>query len=455
MTLPRDAVAALRFGLGFRPGASPDTDPEALTAQLAAVAQARPIVDDAETERLRSELMDFRKIRNETRGKSASDDQKAVLEQERRELRVAVDRDLLASLGRAVVTPHAFGERMARFWTNHFSVAIKFRGHAPYVAGFEDQAIRPHVAGTFAEMLRAVTRHPAMLIYLDQYKSAGPNSKAGGQRDLGLNENLAREILELHTLGVGAHYGQADVISLAKLLTGFAVQNKGRGYEYRPAWAEPGSFELLGRSWQGGSEAATLQALDAIAEHPATAKHLATKLARHFLADEPPAELVSALEGAWMKSGGDLAAVSRALVSHPLAWSAPFAKVRQPQEAVIAALRAAGAGPDEIGPKRTYDRSLTLGAAVQMGQGVFDAPGPDGWPEEGEAWITPGAMAKRLDWATRMGTAMADAGLDPRDVAKAALREALSEKTAWAIAAASQKREGFALLLASPDFNRR
>ena len=455
MTPPRDAVAALRFGLGFRPGRAPDTDPEALAAQLSALAAARPLVGPQEAEALRRELMAFRKIRAETRGKAASEDMKARLEEERRDLRQAVDGALFASLARAVATPHAFAERMARFWSNHFAVAIKFRGHAPYAAGYEDQAIRPHVAGRFADMLKAVVRHPAMLIYLDQYKSAGPNSRAAGRRDLGLNENLAREILELHTLGVGAAYGQADVGALARLLTGFAVKTKGGGYEYRREWAEPGRFELLGRTWEGRSEAQTLAALDAVAAHPATARHLATKLARHFVADAPPPDLVAALERVWLDSGGDLLAVSRALVSHPVAWSAPFAKVRQPQEAVIAALRAAGAGPETIGLRKPYDRALTLGAAAQMGQGLFDVPGPDGWPEEGGAWITPGALAKRLDWATRIGAAFADAGLDPRDMAQAALRGALSEKTAWAIAAASQKREGFALLLASPDFNRR
>lgn len=455
MTPPRDAVAALRFGLGFRPGQNPEAEPAAMVAQLAALAGARPLVGDAETLALRKELMEFRRIRAATRGKAVGDDMRARLEEERRELRLAVEDALLASMGRAVATPHGFAERMARFWRNHFAVAIKFRGHAPYVAGYEDQAIRPHVAGRFADMLKAVVRHPAMLIYLDQYKSAGPNSRAAERRELGLNENLAREILELHTLGVGAAYGQADVDALARLLTGFAVRTRGRSYEYRSAWAEPGRFELLGRAWEGGSEAQTLAALDAIASHPATARRLSRKLARHFLADEPPEALVKALEAAWRDSDGDLTAVSRALVSHPLAWSSPFAKVRQPQEAVIAALRAAGAGPADIGPGRAYGRGLTLGAAAQMGQGLFDMPGPDGWPEEGAAWITPGAMAKRLDWATRMGAAMADAGLDPRDLARAALRGALSEKTAWAIAAASQKREGFALLLASPDFNRR
>jgi len=369
------------------------------------------------------------------------------------ELRRRLEETQYAALRRAVASPHGFAERMAAFWADHFTVAIKYPAHWTRIAAFEDVALRPHLAGRFEDMLAAVVQHPAMLIYLDQDRSVGPSSPIGRRRGAGLNENLAREVLELHTLGVGAPYSQADVQALARLLTGFGL-SKGR-FRYRRRAAEPGRITLMGRDFDGASRRHTLRALRRLARHPATARHLAGKLAVHFVGAPAPRGLVSALTATWRRTDGDLAAVCEPLLTHPAAASPLGAKVRQPREALVAALRAAGAAPEQIGAAGPYARGLTLAALRDMGQSPNRALGPDGWPEDPAHWITPGGMAARLAWASRMGVALARLGLDPRDYARAALDDALGEDAAWAIAAAAERWEGHALLLASPDFNRR
>ena len=454
MTLQKDTLAALRFGLGFRPDQRGERDPEAMVAGLSALAASRPIVDEEEDRRLWTELKEFRDAKKADR-KNKSNDMAEAVTDERRDFRQRLNHVWNASLARSIEAEHGFAERMARFWANHFSVSIKFPAHASRVAGFEDQAIRPHLAGRFSDMLRAVAMHPAMLVFLDQHRSAGPSSPAAKREGLGLNENLGREILELHTLGVSAPYSQEDVVALAMLLTGFTMRGRRGTFVYRDNYAEPGRFTVMGETYRGGSQEETLRALDALATHPATARHIATKLAVHFVSDTPPAELVSALEADFRRTGGDLTSLSRTLLAHPAAWGPLGGKVRQPQEIVVAALRAAGVDGKTLMKKNDPFQGLTVQALKDLGQQVNRAPGPDGWPEEAAEWINPGALAIRLEWAARMGEVLAARKVDPRDYADVALRDALDPKTAWAIAAAAEKREGFALLLASPDFNRR
>lgn len=462
MSVSKETIAALRFGLGFRPDGQVSADPDRMVAGLTRVAKARPIVDAAEDERLWKEVRDFRMAREAEKqvggnkvGDMAAKGMFGDVEEEKKEYRRRISRAWTLSLARAVAAEDGFAERMARFWANHFSVSVRFPSHASRVAGFEDQAIRPHLDGTFAEMLKAVVQHPAMLVFLDQHRSAGPNSKAASKDGLGLNENLGREVLELHTLGVQAPYTQEDVIALAKLLTGFTMRARQGTFVYRDEYAEPGRFTLMGQEFRGASQQETLRALDMLAAHPATARHVSRKIAAHFVADEPPEALVAALEASWTKTGGDLKAVCRTLLTHQASWGPLGGKVRQPQEIVIAALRAAGAKQSEVGEKGGWSGDFVLKALKDMGQQPNRAPGPDGWAEGSLEWINPGALAIRLDWAAKMGQALAARQLDPREYADVALRDALDDKTAWAIAAAAEKREGFALLLASPDFNRR
>src|ERR1700744_4124152 len=220
-----------------------------------------------------------------------------------------------------------FAPRVAVFWSNHFCISANKGGLARMGAGsFEREAIRPHVFGRFAEMLMAVEQHPAMLFFLDNQQSLGPDSRAGQNRKRGLNENLAREIMELHTLGVGGGYTQDDVTSLARIITGwtFAGRQGQLGtpgtFVFNANAHEPGAQLLLGKTYEDNGVAQGEAALADIARHPSTAKFIATKFARHFVADDPPPALVARLQEVFRKSDGDLKALATALVDSDEAW---------------------------------------------------------------------------------------------------------------------------------------
>lgn len=343
-----------------------------------------------------------------------------------------------------------FGERLVRFWSNHFSVAIS-KGVIPRImAGvFEREAIRPHVFGRFEDMLIAVERHPAMLHFLDNHLSIGPNSPAGKRRGRGLNENLGREILELHTLGVSGGYTQSDVTSLARIITGWTVapRNGALGapgsFAFNARVHEPGAQTLLGKRYDQPGEEKGLAALVDLARQPATATFLATKLVRHFVSDTPPAAVVDDLTGVFRRTGGDLAAVSRALIENERAWSAEPAKVRPPQEFLIALFRTLGSEPE-------VDQ-ITGGAGV-MGQPIWNPPGPNGFPDANAAWISPEGLRTRIDVAARWGRRAAGAVADPRQLAEEVLGPLLTSETRQAIARADSKPQALTLLLMSPEF---
>ena len=285
----------------------------------------------------------------------------------------------------AIATPTPVAERWVNFWANHFCVASTKGTMIALVWPHEYEAIRPHAFGSFRELLRAAVVHPAMLLYLDNAQSIGPQSRAGNLRDKGLNENLAREILELHTVSPAAGYTQADVTEFAKVLTGWSIgrldqaEEPGGAFMFRPFRHQPGAKLVMGQRFEEGL-AGGLAALQWLATHPATCTHLATKLARHFIADAPPPHCVAALAAVLRDTGGDLAAVARALVRLPEAW-APLTKLRSPQDYVIAALRAVGAGP--------ASGAAALAGFNQLGQPLWAAPGPNGWPDEAAAWSRP------------------------------------------------------------------
>jgi len=343
------------------------------------------------------------------------------------------------------------------FWADHFTVVGKNNDNdwAPYVSSYVEDAIRPHVAGRFPDMLVAVTTHPMMLHYLDQDRSMGPESVAGQQRGKGLNENLARELLELHTLGVGGPYSQDDVRELAELLTGLTLD--GGAMVFRPRWAEPGPETVLGRIYPERPALEPIEAaLNDLALHVTTAEHIARKLAVHFVADEPDPDLVAALRGAYMDSGGDLAEVTETLLSHPAAWAPERRKVRQPVEFLAASLRALGVGGEWITgrePKETDE--LFLAPMAEMGQPWQQAGGPNGWPEEAEAWVTPQGVAARINWAMTRPERLVAELPDPRVFVETALGPNVSEAVATAAHAAERPDEGVGLVLASAEFQRR
>ncbi len=351
-----------------------------------------------------------------------------------------------ALVNHAAATPTPFRERLAWFWANHFSVSLRGGRTAAFGGDFVRTAIRPNVTGRFGDMLLAVMRHPAMLTYLDNAGSVGPNSPAGLRTGKGLNENLARECLELHTLSPASGYTQADVTNFARLITGWSVSNGQQGpagFRFRAEVHEPGGQAVLGQDFPDG-EAGGIAALAFLAAHPATHRHLATKLVRHFVADDPAAADVGRVAAVLRDTDGDLGQAAGALVGLPRAWQ-PLAKLRSPQDYVLAALRAADLPADNRPDAAAVMRAL--------GQPVFGAPFPIGWPDQAADWAGPEAMMRRVEWA--YGFSGRAASLDPAALAEASLGPLLAPATASAMCGAGSRRDALTLLFTSPEFQRR
>ena len=348
-------------------------------------------------------------------------------------------------LDHAVSTVAPFRERLVWFWTNHFTVSLR-RGQVAGLAGaFVQEAIRPHVTGRFADMVLAVMRHPAMLLYLDNAASVGPDSPAADRGARGLNENLARECLELHTVTPASQYTQTDVTSFARVLTGWSIDMNAAspGFRYRPRAHQPGEHIVMGQRL-AADEAGGVQALRFLADHPATHRALATKLARHFIADDPPAETVRRIEAVLRDTGGDLGAASLELIGLDAAWQS-HGKLRTPLDYVVACVRL-------LAPLGDPPPNLTA-ILAGLGQPLWTAPAPNGWPDRADDWAGPEAMMRRIDWAhafaARIGTR------DPAELAEAALGPLLRDETLMAVKRAGSRRDGLTLLLTSPEFQRR
>lgn len=386
------------------------------------------------------------------------------------ELRDIVNEDLESRLDTAIATRRPFAERLVLFWANHFSVSIN-KGTVRGLAGaLEREAVRPHIAGKFETLLRAGSMHAAMLRYLDNNNSSGPNSptvrrlaqkKAGEKqrkRGTGLNENLAREIMELHSLGVaggGGAYGpwggytQADVTAFAAVLTGWRAYDPPRGDEgtvFEPQTHEPGPKTIMGKSYPEGPQALDMVIRD-LAHHPSTARFIATKLARHFTADEPPVSLVNKLAATFSQTGGDLAAVYRTLVDAPESWEPGQRKLKTPEEFAITSMRVLG----------TNERNLAKGKDSllgNLGQRPHTAPSPAGWPDKADEWLGPDAIWKRVEWALRLAERLGDR-VDARALARDSLGPLLNDNTAQQIERAADGPQALVLMLMSPEFQRR
>ncbi|WP_119417805.1 DUF1800 domain-containing protein [Desertibaculum subflavum] len=350
----------------------------------------------------------------------------------------------------AVRSPQSFRERLVAFWSNHLTVSVLRPAITFFAGAYEREAIRPHVTGRFADMLVAACAHPAMLLYLDNHLSVGPNSESGVRSRRGLNENLAREILELHTVGVAAGYSQDDVRALAKMITGWGLLRPNEGgttgaFTFRARAHEPGEQTLLGCTFAAGGYEQGEAALTFLATHPATARHIATKLARHFAGDDPPTTLVDRLAMRFVETGGDLLQVARALVEAPEPWAEIAPKLRTPFELQVAAYRALGIAP---APDRV------LGSLAQLGHPMFRAPSPAGWPDRAKDWAGPEALVKRIEWAVAVAERVRVTEA-PTAILERALGPAAGDATRFAVARAESGREGLALLLASPEFQRR
>lgn len=447
--MDRRQIAAIRWGYGFGPGMAPGDDPGSLLAGLSAPPPAAlPPLPPLEEilSRAQARRMANRAAREgDPRAGEMIAETAADVRALRREL---TERRLIAPL----VSPHGFVERLVSFWADHFTVGARGLVLSLLAPHHVDAAIRPNIAGRFAELLTAAETHPAMLVYLDQDASVGPDSPLARRRGRGLNENLAREILELHTLGVGGAYRQQDVRELAELLTGLTTDLRA-GPRFEPRLAQPGAETVLGRRY-GGDPASmrdVIAVLSDLAVHPDTARHIARKLCVHFVSDRPDPDHVARVEAAWNASGGDLPAVYAALLDHPAAWAPGAGKARQPFDWLIAALRAFAVAPGRPETARMLRRAPVW--LARMGQPLMRPPGPDGWPEEAEAWITPQGLAGRIAAAQALARLQRDR--DPREFVDHALGGAASAALRRAAAAAEQRWEGLALVLLSPEFNRR
>ena len=461
------AIAAHRFGLGEADLGLLRADPQGwLLGQIGPADAPRGdgLLDTrAALEHAAAEKDQRRLAKNPPAGSTAEQ----LLGGHYREVNQA---DLRSRLLTAATTRRPFAERLQLFWANHFTVSLTKGSVRGLVGAFERDAIRPHIAGSFEALLVAAATHPAMLRYLDNTQSAGPNSRIVAKaarraarmdesaRITGLNENLAREILELHTLGVsdgGAAYGgwggytQADVTAFARVLTGWRVgpQQTDAAQRFDPDWHEPGRKTVLGKTYPEGPDALR-QVLHDLARHPSTMRFVSTRLARHVVADTPPPALVNQLVAAWQRSDGQLGEVYRALVRSPEAWDAQAAKLKTPEEFVVSAARVLGVG------ERVMARQADAAAIGMLGQRLHAAPSPAGWSDRADDWLGPDAVWKRLEWSTRVADRLGN-GIDARALAERSLGPWLSEATRQQIGRAADGPQALALLLMAPEFQRR
>ncbi|MBC7740171.1 MAG: DUF1800 domain-containing protein [Candidatus Saccharibacteria bacterium] len=357
--------------------------------------------------------------------------------------------DIETFVARPAFADAGFVERLVNLWANRITISNASGAVARYMQNFRDEAIRPHIAGRYGDMLKATLWHPGMQFYLTQSGSVGPDSPAGKKKRRGLNENLAREFLELHSMRVG--YSQDDVTALAMLLAGMASDEK--GVRVDPRRVQPGDKVILGQTFTDDDPMAQINRLvDYVALRPETAQNVAHFMVRHFLNDEPPADLVASLARTYMATEGDLPALYRVLLEHPAARAPAREKLRTPQEFAAATIRLIGIEP--TGPD--FDKLLRKipNAMTAMGQPPFRALRPDGWPEVSEGWMTPPMMAARIDWAVDMAR-RAGNGVDPQAMVMVALGETASPLLMRAVGGAEQRWEGLAVLLGSPEFSRR
>jgi uncharacterized protein (DUF1800 family) len=457
MTRQTAVSATNRFGLGARPGELAKLgDPQGwLLAQLRDQAPPSAFASLPSSLDVLQQDIALQQARREAK-RDGADKPKDLA----KALRQGQMRELALRYQVAVESPSSFVERMVRFWSNHFAVSLDKRVAAPYAAPMEREAIRPHVTGHFGDLLLAVETHPAMLRFLDNARSVGADSPAAMRarkrdpdRQLGLNENLAREILELHTVGANGGYAQADVTEFAKAITGWGVpmaQDFKRGaadsaFVFRANAHESGARTVMGKRYVEGGMGQGKAVLAALAVHPATARHVSTKIARHLVSDTPPPAVVDAMSQAWLKSDGNLATVYGALIRHPAAWDAQARKFKTPDDYLVSALRAGG----ELDDQRPQALSTLLD---RMGQPTFTPRSPAGFEDDAAQWSGPDALWKRVQSAQALVEAVPDALLDPLATAQAVFADTLDAGTITALKRAESPRDGLALLFASPAF---
>ena len=392
------------------------------------------------------------------------------------------ERMILLDLSQQKILRAAYSERqleevLVDFWFNHFNV---FAGKGPtrlYVAEFEREAIRPHVFGNFRNMLQAVAESPAMLFYLDNWQSAAPADAPSmarparsnlpalqNRRSRGLNENYARELMELHTLGVDGGYTQKDVQEVARAFTGWtiALPRQGGEFTFNPRMHDAGEKMVLGRKIKaGGGKSDGEQVLDVLAAHPSTAKHISLKLARRFVSDDPPPGLVDRAAKRFRETRGNLGEVVRTIITSPEFFepAAYRAKIKTPFEFVVSAIRATAVDTVNVQP---YVQGLR-----DMGMPLYMCQPPTGYSDKAEAWVNTGALLNRMNFAVGLtsarvrglrGVSERAAGQLPvshETIVSQVLASDLSESTKATVGKATTGSQAVALVLGSPEFQKR
>jgi uncharacterized protein (DUF1800 family) len=446
------AIAVHRFGLGARPGEieAVGPDPKAwLVAQIGTPAE-QPVAPDGSSFSDSGTLVrqEQQMIAQRRAIKAGEPDAQKKLAGGR--LKIFTD-EMAGRFKLGFITKRPFAEHLVWFWTNHFTVSTTAGRTLNFCGAFEREAIRPYIADTFENMLLAVASHPAMLVYLNNNASIGPDSPAGQLSGRGRNENLGRELMELYSLGVDGGYAQADVIALANILTGWGLDpNAKSGFGFFANRHEPGVQTLRGRSYlpdlKGG-----IQAVRDLAHDPHTAHHIATKFATSFIADEPPPQSVARLETVFNKTGGDLKALAIAAVEDDAAWEPKPNKMRSPVEYVTAGYRLLDL------PGSDADGQLTRAAMMSaraMGEFPMTASSPKGWPLTSDAWSGPDAVLNRIEWAKQVSGRMPE-GFNAAKVADEGMGPLIAPATKTAMARAETQGDALALLMSSPEFQRR
>lgn len=455
-------LAEIRFGCGLSPKIAPPESVDAMLAGLTGPDEMAQRFEIPQLGQFLSRMQEYRDARKAAR-KARNTESGPALEREETRLKHELRQSELRFMGQILLrqtwTETGLRERLAVFWADHFSALGKNIFWRPATAPYVEEAIRPYLSGRFSDMITAVISSPLMLHYLDQQRSAGPNSTSvqNPKSRVGLNENLARELLELHTLGVDGPYGQQDVGELAELLTGLSFDLQ-KGFFFRPEFVEPGVQTVLGTHYPDrATDPNRLRTLaENLALHPSTGRHLAHKLAVHFVSDEPDTALVDHIAARYSETGGDLLATYSAMLEHPAAWEPELRNVKPPAEFVGSACRALQVHPLTI--QKMSVRHLRSRLAIplrMMGQPWMRPNGPDGWPEVDSDWITPQSLAVRIRWAMSAPRKLQTRLPLPIEFAEAALGGLLTEHVRFAANSAETRPEAIGLVLASPTFQRR
>jgi len=446
------ALAVHRFGLGARPGEieAASRDPKGwLVAQIGTPAE-QPVAPDGAAFPGSGVLVRQEQEMIAARRAAKAGDTEVQKSQAGGRLKIFTD-EMAGRFQLGFATTRPFAEHLVWFWTNHFTVSTTAGRTLNFAGAFEREAIRPYIADTFENMLLAVASHPAVLVYLNNVASIGPHSRAGERTGKGRNENLGRELMELYSLGVDGGYTQADVIALANILTGWSLDPQApSGFGFFPNRHEPGPQILRGRRYNDDLRSG-IQAVRDLAHDPHTARHIATKFATYFIADQPSPQSVVRLETVFNKTGGNLKALAAAAVEDPAAWTPAPAKMRSPVEYVTAGYRLLGL---PRGDNAAQQIRAAMGSARNMGEFPMTASSPNGWPLVSDAWTGPDAVLNRIEWAKQVGARMPP-DFNAATVADAGMGPLLAPATRTAMARAESQGDALALLIASPEFQRR